>query len=49
MYNVGLLASEKVVETHDIVPLIDKSLAQMRTQESGATGDQNSLDFSHLR
>ena len=41
--DVGARAGEEVVEAHDLVPIGEQALAQMRAEEAGAAGDQNAL------
>ncbi len=47
MRDVDLLAGEEVVEADHVVPFIDQPLAQMRTQKSGAAGDQDPAMSGH--
>ena len=37
-----LLAGEEVVEADDVVPLRDQPVAQVRAEEAGAAGDEDS-------
>lgn len=41
VHDIAFAAREEVVEADDFVTFVEKSLAKMRTKESGATGDQN--------
>jgi len=41
--DVALRAGEEIIETDHFVPGLDQPLAQMRTDESGASCDENRL------
>jgi hypothetical protein len=43
MFDVAAGAGEKIIEANDIGALCQKALAQMRTEEAGAAGHQNTL------
>jgi uncharacterized iron-regulated protein len=43
MRNVALLASEQVVHTQDVLPLLDEPVAQVGSEESGAAGNKRAL------
>jgi hypothetical protein len=47
MRDVRLLAREKVIDAHDVVPLLDEPLAEMRTQKPGPAGDKNAINLRH--
>ncbi len=46
MQNVLLGAGEEIIQTDDLVAFVQQALAQMRTEETAATRDQN---FFHTR
>jgi hypothetical protein len=39
MSDIGFLASEEIIQTNDIMPLIHESLAQVRTKKTCAASD----------
>ena len=39
--DIGTRSGEQIVHAQDLVPFVDQPFAQMRAQESGASGDQN--------
>jgi len=41
--NIVLSAGEKIVDSKDIVALLDKSFPQQKTQKTGATCDKNAF------
>jgi hypothetical protein len=41
MRDIGAAPGVEIVEAHDLVPLPDQPLAQMRTEEAGAAGDEH--------
>ena len=43
MADVVLAAGEKIVEAEDILPLGEKPLAEVRSEKTGAAGDENPL------
>jgi hypothetical protein len=47
--DVGLLAGEEVVEADDVVALLDESIAQVRAEEPGAAGDENTFTIRNGR
>jgi hypothetical protein len=47
MLDVPLRAGEEVVETDDVVALGDQPVAQVRSQESGASCHQDCFFFTH--
>jgi hypothetical protein len=48
MSDVGFLAGEEVVQTNYVVPFLDQSLAEMRTEKTGPAGNENTLKRRHL-
>ena len=47
VFDVFLVAREKVVEADDVIALVDKTGTKMRPQKSGTAGDENA--FPHER
>jgi hypothetical protein len=43
MLDVAFAAREEIVDADDLMTLLDQSVDQMRTEKSGAAGDQNAL------
>jgi hypothetical protein len=41
MLDVGLPAREKIIKADDLVALIDESVAEMGTKESGSASNEN--------
>ena len=42
--DVRFLAGEKIVQTNNVVTVVDQPFAKVRTQKTGAAGDQNALN-----
>ena len=41
MRDIAFAAGKIVVEADDIMPLVDKAIAQVRPEETGPTGDKD--------
>jgi hypothetical protein len=47
MADVVLAAREKIVEAQDVLSFGEKPLAEVRSEETGAAGDENPLHFAY--
>ena len=45
MADVLFVPSEEIIQTNDIMPLLDQAIAKMTAKKPGSSGDQN----AHLR
>ncbi len=48
MGDVGFLTGEEIVQTNDIVSIVDESFAKMRAEKTSAAGDKNSVNHESL-
>jgi hypothetical protein len=45
--DVRLLAGEEIIDTDDVMSLLNQPLAQMRPKKTGPAGDENAMDAWH--
>jgi hypothetical protein len=46
--DVVAVARYQIVDTHDVMPLFDKQVGQMRSEEPGSTRNQDSCQLGAL-